>query len=87
MEQGWTEEHRSQVFANPGPQKIPALEPRPSKVWLRDVYLASFDRLEKSQGEVVTGDCSGTSTSKVRYKRKSGPCPPGLCNLMKSMKL
>ena len=48
VEQGWTEEHRPQVFANPGPQKTPALEPRPSKVWLRDVYLASFDRLEKS---------------------------------------
>ena len=47
-EQGWVEEHTSWVCANPGPQKTPVSEPRPSKVWLQDVYLASFDRLGES---------------------------------------
>ena len=56
MERGWAEEHSSRVCADPGLQKTPVSEPRPSKVWLRDVYLASFDRLEESQGEVVTAD-------------------------------
>lgn len=77
VERGWAEEHSSWVCADPGPQKTPVSEPRPSKVWLQDVYLASFDRLGGKPG------WSGNRRlikifhfqGKVQEKHKAWPLP------------